>query len=171
MKKLKFSIGILSWKGYDSLYNSLKSYEENGLSSLTQFKFICLPEYNNEGIKICKSFGMNIKVYDPYVNEKIISWIKESEMDVLFCPDYDPVGLDEYSKIKDSAPQRVRLFMPDSIEDDFKYSTSELLDKKKNREVLSRLASYQPIDHDFGKVLSLIQQWNAGLMQEIYFVD
>ncbi len=24
-------------------------------------------------IKICKSFGMNIKVYDPYVNEKIIS--------------------------------------------------------------------------------------------------
>lgn len=109
--------------------------------------------------------------YNGRVNEKIISWIKESEMDVLFCPDYDPVGLDEYSKIKDSAPQRVRLFLPDSIEDDFKYSTSGLLDKKKNREVLSRLASCQPIDHDFGKVLSLIQQWNAGLMQEIYFTE
>ena len=57
MKTLNFSIGILSWKGYASLYNSLKSYEENGLNSLTQSKFICLPEYNNEGIKICKDFG------------------------------------------------------------------------------------------------------------------
>ena len=57
MKNLNFSIGILSWKGYSSLCNSLKSYEKNGLNSLTEYKFICLPEYNNEGIKICKNFG------------------------------------------------------------------------------------------------------------------
>ena len=57
MKNLNFSIGILSWRGYKSLYNSLKSYEKNGLNSLTHSKFICLPEYNNEGIKICKNFG------------------------------------------------------------------------------------------------------------------
>ena len=43
MKNLNFSIGILSWKGYASLYNALKSYQENGLNSLTQSKFICLP--------------------------------------------------------------------------------------------------------------------------------
>ena len=57
MENLNFSIGILSWKGYASLYNSLISYEENGLNSLTQSKFICLPEYNNVGIKICNNFG------------------------------------------------------------------------------------------------------------------
>ena len=57
MSKLQFSIGILSWKGYDSLKNSLISYEKNGLSKLTNNKFICLPEYNEEGIKIAKKFN------------------------------------------------------------------------------------------------------------------
>ena len=57
MKKLNFSIGILSWNGYDSLLNSLKSYEKNGLSKLTNHKYICLPEYKTEGIEIAKSFS------------------------------------------------------------------------------------------------------------------
>ena len=57
MVNLKFSIGILSWQGYDSLLNSLISYEKNGLSALTYNKFICLPEYTNEGIKIAKRFN------------------------------------------------------------------------------------------------------------------
>ena len=54
MSKLQFSIGILSWKCYDSLKNSLISYEKNGLSKLTHKKFICVPEYNQEGSKIAK---------------------------------------------------------------------------------------------------------------------
>ena len=56
MSKMQFAIGILSWKGYDSLNHSLISYEKNGLSSLTNDKFICLPEYNEEGIEIAKKF-------------------------------------------------------------------------------------------------------------------
>ena len=59
--KLQFSIGILSWKGYDSLTNSLVSYQKNGLSKLTKNKFICLPEYNDEGIKIAKKFGYDFE--------------------------------------------------------------------------------------------------------------
>ena len=59
MKKLKFSIGILSWKGYDSLYNSLKSYEEFGLNSLTKSKFLCLPEYSSRGLELAKKFEEN----------------------------------------------------------------------------------------------------------------
>ena len=39
INKLQFSIGILSWKGYDSLTNSLLSYHKNGLSKLTKNKF------------------------------------------------------------------------------------------------------------------------------------
>ena len=57
MKNPDFSIGILSWNGYDSLLNSLKSYEKNGLSKLTNHKYICLPEYKTEGIEIAKSFS------------------------------------------------------------------------------------------------------------------
>lgn len=57
MNELKFSIGILSWQGYDSLVNSLFSYEKNGLSQLTDQKFICLPEFTKEGIKIAEKFN------------------------------------------------------------------------------------------------------------------
>ena len=56
MSTLNFSIGILSWQGYDSLVNSLISYQKNGLSLLTNQKFICLPEYTKEGLKIAKKF-------------------------------------------------------------------------------------------------------------------
>ncbi|MDA9171416.1 hypothetical protein N9O69_04985 [Alphaproteobacteria bacterium] len=54
---LQFSIGILSWNGYDSLQNSLETYKKNGLSKLTNHRFICLPEYKKEGIEISKSYG------------------------------------------------------------------------------------------------------------------
>ena len=57
MSKLPFSIGILSWKGYKSLKNSISSYKKNGLNSLTEEKYICLPEYSQQGIEISKSYG------------------------------------------------------------------------------------------------------------------
>ena len=57
MSILNFSIGILSWQGYDSLVNSLISYQKNGLSQLTNQKFICLPEYTEEGLKIAEKFN------------------------------------------------------------------------------------------------------------------
>ena len=56
MNKLPFAIGILSWKGYDSLENSLFSYKKYGLSNMTDQKFICLPEYSDEGIKIAEKY-------------------------------------------------------------------------------------------------------------------
>ena len=57
MNNLSFAIGILSWKGYDSLENSLQSYKKNGLSNMTIHKFVCLPEYTKEGIKIAEKYN------------------------------------------------------------------------------------------------------------------
>ena len=57
MNKLSFAIGILSWKGYDSLENSLFSYKKYGLSNMTDQKFVCLPEYSDEGIKIAERYN------------------------------------------------------------------------------------------------------------------
>ena len=109
--------------------------------------------------------------YNGRVNDKISKWINESELEVIICPDYDPVGLDEYWKLKSKIGPRVNIFLPESISEDFKYSTPALLDKKKNREVLRRLANTKNLDTNASHILSLIQKWNAGLMQEIYFSD
>ena len=57
MNKLPFAIGILSWKGYDSLENSLFSYKKYGLSNMTDQKFVCLPEYSDEGVKIAEKYN------------------------------------------------------------------------------------------------------------------
>ena len=57
MKKLPLSIGILSWKGYRSLKNSFLSYKRNGLNTLTDDKYICLPEYSEKGIHMSEQFG------------------------------------------------------------------------------------------------------------------
>ncbi len=57
MNKLSLAIGILSWKGYDSLENSLYSYQKNGLSKMTKHKFVCLPEYKEEGIRIAEKYN------------------------------------------------------------------------------------------------------------------
>ena len=57
MNKLSFAIGILSWKGYDSLENSLYSYKKYGLSKMTKHKFVCLPEYREEGIRIAEKYN------------------------------------------------------------------------------------------------------------------
>ena len=65
MVNLPFSIGILSWKGYDSLLNSLRTYEKNGLSRLTSHRYVCLPEYEKEGIEIARKFS-----YEPILFKK-----------------------------------------------------------------------------------------------------
>ena len=75
MKKLPLSIGILSWKGYKSLENSLLSYKINGLNHLVSKKYICLPEYNEKGVFLSKKFG-----YKPILFEKnlgILNGFKE----------------------------------------------------------------------------------------------
>lgn len=109
--------------------------------------------------------------YNGRVNQKISEWIHKSNMNVTICPDYDPVGLDEYWKLKCKIGNRLEIFLPESISEDFKYSTPQLLDKKKNREVLQRLANTDLLDLPAQQILFLIQKWNAGLMQEIYFLD
>lgn len=71
MKKLPLSIGILSWKGYSSLENSLLSYKINGLNKLVSEKYICLPEYNEKGIELSKKFG-----YEPLLFKKNLGILK-----------------------------------------------------------------------------------------------
>ena len=111
---IEFSIGILSWKGYDSLTNSLLSYQKNGLSKLTKNKFICLPEYSEEGIKIAKKFG-----YKPILIESNIGI------------------LDGFKKLAEAMPEGPLLLLENDLE---LVETSEIAynQLKKSLEFLKR---------------------------------
>ena len=84
MNKLSFAIGILSWRGYDSLENSLYSYKKNGLSNMTLNRFVCLPEYAEEGVKIVEKYN-----YKPILIKKnlgILGGFKKLAEEMPKCP-------------------------------------------------------------------------------------
>jgi hypothetical protein len=51
-------LGILSWKGHDSLTSSLTSYKNAGFLDLFSEKLLFLPEIDGKGIQIAESFSM-----------------------------------------------------------------------------------------------------------------
>ncbi len=150
MKSLNFSIGILSWKGYSSLYNSLKTYEENGLNSLTPSKFICLPEYNNEGIKICKNFG-----YKPILfknNIGILNGFKNLAINMLDGPllllenDLSLVANDKITHI----------LLKQSLEHLYKYKAAQV-----------RLRSIKDPGEPFHAINKYKKYWGCGTIKKI----
>ena len=147
------------------LVDSLPLWEVNGRIVLVenQEPFLRSPSLFYEASAII--------CYNGRVDDKLSKWLVNSDMNVIICPDYDPVGLDEYCKLKSKLGDRLEIFLPESISKDFKFSTPEILELEQNRKVLQRLANSESLDSPAREILSLIQEWNAGLMQEIYFPD
>ena len=150
MKKLNFSIGILSWKGYASLYNSLKSYQENGLNSLTQSKFICLPEYNNEGIKICKNFG-----YKPILFKKNIGILNGFKNLALNMPE-GPLLLLENDLPLVTNYKITHSLLKQSLEHLYKYKAAQV-----------RLRSIKDPGEPFHAINKYKKYWGCGTMNKI----
>lgn len=110
------------------------------------------------------------------VSERLISCLEHSDLGsppLLHLPDYDPVGLDDYLRLKRQLGERVRLFVPQDLEQRFeRFSAPELITKKKrNRELLERFMAQQPSPTDWPcaesvQVFELIRHHGAGLEQE-----
>ena len=150
MKNLNFSIGILSWKGYASLYNSLKSYEENGLNSLTKSKFICLPEYNNEGIKISKNFG-----YKPILFEKNIGILNGFKNLALNMPE-GPLLLLENDLSLVANDKTTHTLLKQSLEHLYKYKAAQV-----------RLRSIKDPGEPFHAIHKYKKYWGCGTIKKI----
>ena len=150
MKNLNFSIGILSWKGYASLYNSLKSYQENGLNSLTQSKFICLPEYNNEGIKICKNFG-----YTPILFKKNIGILNGFKNLALNMPE-GPLLLLENDLPLVANDKITHTLLKQSLEHLYKYQAAQV-----------RLRSIKDPGDPFHSIHKYKNYWGSGYLKKI----
>ncbi|OGS10441.1 MAG: hypothetical protein A2285_06055, partial [Elusimicrobia bacterium RIFOXYA12_FULL_57_11] len=98
---------------------------------------------------------------------RMLAWFASSEMSrcsFLHCGDYDPVGIDEYLRLKEACGARAKLHIPKNIDDLFKkYGKRELLID--SEAVFRRLRATNDPD-----ALCIIEQMNAcntGLEQEI----
>ena len=150
MKKLKFSIGILSWKGYDSLYNSLKSYEEFGLNSLTKSKFLCLPEYNCRGIEISKKFG-----YKPILFKNNIGILNGFKSLALKMPDGPVLLLENDLPLVENSRITFTL-IKQSLEHLYKYDAAQV-----------RLRSIKDPGEPFHSINKYNNYWGSGILKKL----
>lgn len=58
----KFSIGILTWKSYDTLKNTLESYRKNGLLQLTDDIILFAQEGTVEDTKLAAEYGITFVI-------------------------------------------------------------------------------------------------------------
>ena len=150
MKNLKFSIGVLSWKGYDSLHNSLQSYEKYGLNLLTKSKFICLPEYSNRGIELSKKFG-----YKPILFKNNIGILDGFKSLALNMPDGPLLLLENDLPLVENNKTTFNL-LKQSFEHLYKYDVAQV-----------RLRSIKDPGDPFHSIHKYNNYWGSGYLKKI----
>lgn len=100
----------------------------------------------------------------------LLEWINSPgmmESRVVHFPDYDPVGMDEYLRIKRACPQRSELFWPPDLEELFgRFGKAQLLHD--SSAILARLRKND--DPDVHAVVQLMDRFGAGLEQEALLI-
>lgn len=87
---------------------------------------------------------------------------------ILYLGDYDPVGMDEYLRLKKACGERVGLFIPAEIERLFaKYGKRQLVSD--STAILKRLRRED--DPDLKRIVSLMDRHGAGLEQEALILN
>ena len=98
---------------------------------------------------------------------RILNWLASPGMlqaSILHCGDYDPVGLDEYLRIKTACPGRTKLYLPVNLEVLLiRYGKQELL--QNSTSVLDRLRKTE--DQEVRQLVKLLDQYGVGLEQEV----
>lgn len=97
---------------------------------------------------------------------RVLDWLSSPGMaqtQIMHCGDYDPVGLDEYLRIKAALAERTELYLPANLEDLLRrYGKRELL--ADSAAVLARLRKTE--DHEVRRVVTLMDRHGVGLEQE-----
>lgn len=102
---------------------------------------------------------------------RILDWLASPGMhqaSILHCGDYDPVGLDEYLRIKIACPGRTKLYLPANLEVLLsRYGKKELL--QSSASVLDRLRKTE--DQEIRQIVKLLDQYCVGLEQEVLLLS
>lgn len=106
-------------------------------------------------------------------SNRLLDWLTgmtARDFTVLHLPDYDPVGLSEFGRLRERLGKRVHLHLPSDLSARFeRFSKRSLLDKPNSRAVLANLRR-SPVS-EIRQVLDLIERYNAGLEQEALLPD
>ena len=102
------------------------------------------------------------------ISERLLDWFIQQDdptFGILHLPDYDPVGLNEFERIRNRLGERVRLHAPCDLEQRFeRFANRSLLDKPNSRAMLAKLRRSNCAE--VHRVVELIDRNNAGLEQE-----
>lgn len=106
-------------------------------------------------------------------SNRLLDWLAAQtapDFQLLHLPDYDPVGLDEFTRLRERLGTRVQLHLPKNLADLFaRHANSKLLQKPSTQSLLAQLR--QSRIAEVRAVLALIEKHNAGLEQEALLID
>lgn len=104
------------------------------------------------------------------MSARLIGWLASdalAQAQILHCGDYDPVGLDEYVRLRRAAGGRVRLYLPDNLEALFaRYRNPSLVEN--SPAIKHKLGASD--DPEVRYVLELIKRFDGGLEQEALLI-
>jgi hypothetical protein len=106
--------------------------------------------------------------YSGYLSANVVHWMSTQNVEVLVAPDYDPVGLTQFEKIRKVINSK--LWIPDDIGLKFeRFHKKETLSKQNNRSILLTLLQSIELDPQTQEVLELISLHQGGLDQEVFY--
>jgi hypothetical protein len=102
------------------------------------------------------------------ISRRLINWLEANaalDFSLIHLPDYDPVGMDEFTRLRTRLGARVRLHFPDDLPERFgRFSSPSILKKPNNRTMLATLRRTKLAE--VLRVIALIDSNNACLEQE-----
>ncbi len=106
------------------------------------------------------------------ISERLLDWFGNqvaADFSLLHLPDYDPVGLNEFERLRKRLGSRVTLYMPSDLDQRFaRFGNPKLLRKPISRAMLSNLRASKV--EQVLQIVALIDKYNAGLEQEALLV-
>ena len=103
------------------------------------------------------------------VSEALLHCLAHSSLQgpLLHLPDYDPVGLADYLRLRAVLQDRVQLYVPADIESRFAtFGNKTLIARPRNRALLEKLGSTDWPCPESARVFRLIRESGSGLEQE-----
>ena len=102
------------------------------------------------------------------ISSRMMDWLAQTKDDsfrLLHLPDYDPVGLSEFRRLRSRLGERAILHLPTDLEIRFeRFSKRKLLAKRNTQAMLAKLRKSDI--PEIRSVVELIDRYNAGLEQE-----